>query len=146
MFEVGDVVSVLDIDGGVYYGVAQGFLLDQYAHKLVLLTWLLPKSPNPMHFDPAMFILGKSECDLIKLERKYAMDEQVQKMTLPDPWTRLNSCAIPHNPDISKVHTCTISQQQKCGSLQTVDHQNRYKSSYKQVIIMQEFSLYIAIH
>lgn len=58
-FEAGDVVSVLDVDGGVYYGVAQGFLLDQYAHKFVLLTWLLPKLPNPMQFDPAMFILGR---------------------------------------------------------------------------------------
>ena len=54
-------MSVLDVDGGVYYGVAQGFLLDQYAHKFILLTWLLPKLPNPTHFDPAMFILGKLE-------------------------------------------------------------------------------------
>jgi hypothetical protein len=61
-FEVGDIVSVLDTDGGVYYAVMEGFLLDQYAHKLTLLTWLLPKSPNPTHFDPAMFILGKQSC------------------------------------------------------------------------------------
>ena len=58
-YEVGDVVSVLDRDGGVYYGLLHGFMLDQYAEKYVLLTWLLPKMPNPTHFDPAMFILGK---------------------------------------------------------------------------------------
>ena len=59
MFEVGDIVSLLDRDGGVYYAVARGFLLDQYANKYAILTWLLPKHPNPTHFDPAMFILGK---------------------------------------------------------------------------------------
>ncbi len=59
MFEVGDIVSLLDKDGKVYYGVAQGFLLDHYASKYILLTWLLPKYPNPTHFDPAVFILGK---------------------------------------------------------------------------------------
>lgn len=58
-FEVGDVVSVLDRDGGVYYAIAQGFMLDEYADKYILLTWLLPKRPNPMHFDPGLFILGK---------------------------------------------------------------------------------------
>ena len=68
MFEVGDIVSLLDRDGGVYYAVAQGFLFDQYADKHVLLTWLLPKAPNPTHFDPALFILGKLHGDTVAME------------------------------------------------------------------------------
>ena len=59
MFEVGDIVSLLDRDGGVFYAVTRGFLVDQYANKYTILIWLLPKYPNPTHFDPAMFILGK---------------------------------------------------------------------------------------
>ena len=55
------MVSVLDRDGGVYYAIAHGFVVDQYAEKYALLTWLLPKTPNPMHFDPAAFILGEVE-------------------------------------------------------------------------------------
>ena len=37
--------------------------MDQYADKYAVLTWLLPKTPNPTHFDPDNFILG--ERDLI---------------------------------------------------------------------------------
>ncbi len=59
VYEVGDIVSVLDRDGGVYYALTRGFMVDQYAGKYIMLTWLLPKTPNPTHFDPANFILGK---------------------------------------------------------------------------------------
>lgn len=59
MFEVGDVVSLLDRDGGIYYAMARGFMVDQYADKYAVLTWLLPKQPNPTHFDPATFFLGE---------------------------------------------------------------------------------------
>jgi len=61
------VVSLLDRDGGVYYAVLRGFMTDQYANKFTVLTWLLPKVPNPTHFDPALFILGKHpqiKCDV----------------------------------------------------------------------------------
>ena len=59
MFQVGDVVSVLDRDGGVYYALLRGFLMDQYAEKYAVLTWLLPTRPNPTHFDPLTFIMGE---------------------------------------------------------------------------------------
>ena len=58
VYETGDVVSLLDRDGGVYYAVMRGFLCDQYANKFTVLTWLLPIRPNPTHFDPTLFILG----------------------------------------------------------------------------------------
>ena len=63
MYEVCDVVSLLDPSGGIYYALIHGFLMDQYADKYAVLTWLLPKTPNPTHFDPDNFILG--ERDLI---------------------------------------------------------------------------------
>ena len=52
-------MSLLDRDGGIYYAVIRGFMQDQYAEKYAVLTWLLPRYPNPTHFDPAAFILGE---------------------------------------------------------------------------------------
>ena len=56
---MGDVVSVLDANGGVYFAIIRGFLQDQYAEKYAILTWLLPRHPNPTHFDPSNFVLGE---------------------------------------------------------------------------------------
>ena len=58
VYEVGDVVSLLDYSGGIYYAMIRGFLVDQYANQMAVLTWLLPKMPNPHFFDPNHFILG----------------------------------------------------------------------------------------
>ncbi len=58
MYEVGDIVSMLDKDGGTYYAIIRGFLQDQYAEKYAVLMWLLPVYPDPTHFDPTAFILG----------------------------------------------------------------------------------------
>lgn len=52
-------MSLLDRDGGIYYAMVRGFMQDQYAEKYAVLTWLLPRYPNPTHFDPANFILGE---------------------------------------------------------------------------------------
>ena len=60
VYEVGDVVSLLDYSGGIYFAMIRGFLVDQYANQMAVLTWLLPKTPNPQFFDPNLFILGKS--------------------------------------------------------------------------------------
>lgn len=57
-YGVGDVVSVLDYSGGIYYAIIRGLLVDQYSEKYAMLTWLLPKLPNPVEFDPLNFILG----------------------------------------------------------------------------------------
>ena len=58
-YEVGDIVSILDENGGVYYALLRGFLEDQYAEKYAALTWLIPTTPNPRDFDPSLFVLGK---------------------------------------------------------------------------------------
>ena len=60
-YEVGDIVSVLDEGGRVYYALLRGFLEDQYAEKYAALTWLIPTTPNPMTFDPSLFVLGDRE-------------------------------------------------------------------------------------
>ena len=56
---MGDIVSLLDRGGGIYYAMIRGFMQDQYAEKYAVLTWLLPRYPNPTHFDPADFIIGE---------------------------------------------------------------------------------------
>ena len=59
MYRIGDVVSVLDVEGGIYYAKIRGFLRDQYAQTFAVLTWLLPTQADPKHFDPSHFMLGK---------------------------------------------------------------------------------------
>lgn len=58
VYETGDIVSLLDYSGGIYYALIRGFLIDQYATHYAILKWVLPKTPNPTHFDPRNFILG----------------------------------------------------------------------------------------
>ena len=62
MYEAGDIVSILDEEGQLYYALIRGFLEDQYAEKYAVLTWLLPTVPNPKSFDPALFVLGRCVC------------------------------------------------------------------------------------
>ncbi len=59
LYEVGDIVSVLDEDGGIYYALIRGFLQDHHAEQYAVITWLLPVHANPTHFDPTRFVLGK---------------------------------------------------------------------------------------
>ena len=41
-FQVGDIVSMQDEDGGIYYAQIRGLLTDQYCEKSAAVTWLLP--------------------------------------------------------------------------------------------------------
>lgn len=41
-FQIGDVVSLQDVDGGIYYAQIRGLLTDQYCEKSAAITWLLP--------------------------------------------------------------------------------------------------------
>ena len=43
----GDIVSVVDVEGGVYYAQLKGFLTDQYCEKSGVITWLLPTTESP---------------------------------------------------------------------------------------------------
>ncbi|KAF4527997.1 hypothetical protein B566_EDAN012404, partial [Ephemera danica] len=61
-FQVGDIVSMRDVDGGVYYAQIRGLLQDQYCEKSAVVTWLLPTtaSPHPEDgFDPQTYTLGQ---------------------------------------------------------------------------------------
>lgn len=78
-YEVGDIVSVLDRDGGVYYALIRGFLQDQYAEKYAILTWLLPTQPNPGHFDPSIFVLGNVQILCSHMHMFIAIVEHVEK-------------------------------------------------------------------
>ncbi|KAK0058665.1 GATA zinc finger domain-containing protein 1 [Biomphalaria pfeifferi] len=61
-YQIGDVVSLVDHDGGVYYAQLRGFLSDQYNEKSAVITWLLPTTNSPPNrFDPNSFILGPEE-------------------------------------------------------------------------------------
>ncbi|XP_026316189.1 GATA zinc finger domain-containing protein 1 [Hyposmocoma kahamanoa] len=62
--QVGDIVSMIDIDGGIYYAQIRGFLTDQYCEKSAVVTWLLPTKASPppeKGFDPATYIIGPEE-------------------------------------------------------------------------------------
>lgn len=63
-FQIGDIVSMQDVDGGLYYAQIRGLLTDQYCEKSCVVTWLLPTqaSPSPeVGFDPATYIIGPEE-------------------------------------------------------------------------------------
>ena len=60
-WQVGDIVSVMDEDGGIYYAQLRGFLQDQFCVKSAVITWLLPTTSSPAEgFHPATYILGQS--------------------------------------------------------------------------------------
>jgi len=63
-YQVGDIVSVMDEEHGIYYAQIRGLLQDQYCEKSAVLTWLIPtqNSPPPeKEFDPHTYILGPEE-------------------------------------------------------------------------------------
>ena len=58
-WQSGDLVSVMDHDGGIYYAQIRGFLEDQYCEKSAVINWLIPTTASPKDsFDPATYILG----------------------------------------------------------------------------------------
>ncbi|XP_068624184.1 GATA zinc finger domain-containing protein 1 [Battus philenor] len=69
--QVGDIVSMIDIEGGTCYAQIRGFLTDQYCEKSAVVTWLLPTKASPppeQGFDPATYIIGPEEDLPRKLE------------------------------------------------------------------------------
>lgn len=61
-YQAGDIVSLVDHDGSVYYAQIRGFMQDQYNEKSAVLSWLLPTQNSPkVGFDPSTYILGPEE-------------------------------------------------------------------------------------
>ena len=64
--QVGDIVSVMDEDEGIYFAQIRGFLQDQYCQKSAVITWLVPTVNSPRDcFDPSTYILGKRTTQLL---------------------------------------------------------------------------------
>lgn len=61
--QVGDIVSMTDMEGSTYYAQIRGFMTDQYCEKSAVVTWLLPTRASPppeKGFDPATYIIGEN--------------------------------------------------------------------------------------
>lgn len=94
LFQVGDIVSVTDEDGSIYYAQIRGLLQDQYCEKSAGLTWLLPTQSSPppeKEFDPLTYILGPEE----ELPRKLDYLEFV--MHAPNEYYKLDENIRMHN-------------------------------------------------
>ncbi|XP_028027452.1 GATA zinc finger domain-containing protein 1 [Bombyx mandarina] len=90
--QVGDIVSMTDIDGGTYYAQIRGFLTDEYCEKSAAVTWLLPTKASPPPekcFDPATYIIGPEE----ELPRKLEYMEFV--MHAPSDYYKASNSPYP---------------------------------------------------
>ncbi|PZC71669.1 GATA zinc finger domain-containing protein 1 [Helicoverpa armigera] len=90
--QVGDIVSMTDVDGGTYYAQIRGFLTDQYCEKSAVVTWLLPTKASPppeQCFDPATYIIGPEE----ELPRKLEVMEFV--MHAPSDYYKASNTPYP---------------------------------------------------
>ncbi|XP_050511236.1 GATA zinc finger domain-containing protein 1 [Diabrotica virgifera virgifera] len=110
--QVGDIVSVKDVEGDVYYAQIRGLLTDQFCNKSAVLTWLLPtqESPPPNErFDAATYIIGPEEDVARRLDCMefimHAPSDYYKANNTPYPspfpsaergyiWTSINSMSI----------------------------------------------------
>ncbi|XP_074653048.1 GATA zinc finger domain-containing protein 1-like [Tubulanus polymorphus] len=102
-FQVGDIVSLLDHDGGIYYAQIRGFMQDQFLEKSAIITWLLPTEATcGDRFDPATYILGPEEDLPRKLEFMefvcHAPSEYFKAKLGPFP-------TIPNQPELCYIWT-----------------------------------------
>ncbi|XP_043288645.1 GATA zinc finger domain-containing protein 1 [Venturia canescens] len=91
-FQTGDIVSMEDTDGGIYYAQIRGLLTDQYCEKSAAVTWLLPTTSSPppyQGFSPETYIIGPEE----DLPRKLDCMEFV--MHAPSDYYKLKNTPYP---------------------------------------------------
>ncbi|XP_024935906.1 GATA zinc finger domain-containing protein 1 [Cephus cinctus] len=99
-FQVGDIVSMKDIDGGIYYAQIRGLLTDQYCEKSAAVTWLLPTTASPPPedgFSPETYMIGPEE----DLPRKLESMEFV--MHAPSDYYKLKNS--PYPPPLTETGT-----------------------------------------
>jgi len=63
-FYKGDIVSITDLDGDIFYAQLRGFATDQLFEKSAVIAWLMPtpNSPDPNEmFDPTTYLIGPEE-------------------------------------------------------------------------------------
>ncbi|XP_026748553.1 GATA zinc finger domain-containing protein 1 [Galleria mellonella] len=90
--QVGDIVSMIDLEGDIYYAQIRGFMTDQYCEKSAVVTWLLPTKASPppeKGFDPATYIIGPEE----ELARKLDVMEFV--MHAPSDYYKASNSPYP---------------------------------------------------
>ncbi|XP_012278017.1 GATA zinc finger domain-containing protein 1 isoform X2 [Orussus abietinus] len=91
-FQIGDIVSMRDVDGGLYYAQIRGLLTDQYCEKSAAVTWLLPTTASPPPeegFSPETYIIGPEE----DLPRKLECMEFI--MHAPSDYYKLKNTPYP---------------------------------------------------
>lgn len=97
-YQTGDIVSLLDHDGSVYYAQIRGFMQDQYNEKSAVLSWLLPTQNSPkVGFDPSTYILGMSSTDTI-----YIINREMCKV-------KINLLKILETSKLSFPSQCKVS-------------------------------------
>ncbi|CAL8091183.1 unnamed protein product [Calicophoron daubneyi] len=62
-YRVGDIVSVMDVEGGTYYAQIRGLAVDYKGDSCCVLTWLIPTCDHDEseNFRPEDYILGMEE-------------------------------------------------------------------------------------
>ncbi|XP_050071878.1 GATA zinc finger domain-containing protein 1-like [Anopheles maculipalpis] len=71
-YEVGDIVSLVDVEDNTYYAQIRGLVVDVFNEKSAVLTWLVPTdaSPPPNEgFDPVTYHVGPDEDELRDLDQ-----------------------------------------------------------------------------
>jgi hypothetical protein len=58
LYQIGDIVSIEDLEGDIYFAQIRGFLQDEFAQRSAVITWLIPTIAEPTHFDPVLFLPG----------------------------------------------------------------------------------------
>ncbi|CAH0550379.1 unnamed protein product [Brassicogethes aeneus] len=118
--QIGDIVSMIDVEGGTYYAQIKGLMTDQYCKKSAVVTWLLPtqESPPPeQEFDPATYIIGPEE-DIMR-----DLDCMEFVMHAPSDYYKSHSSPYPsvHTPAIpGYIWTSMDSIKKMCGTQESL--------------------------
>ncbi|XP_030380998.1 uncharacterized protein LOC115628881 [Scaptodrosophila lebanonensis] len=103
--QIGDIVSIVDGEDGVYYAQIRGLLVDAYCEKSAFLTWLIPTqdSPDPKEgFDPATYLIGPDE----ELSRKLCYMEFVMHAPSNYYYDRTTPFPVPDVDEYAPQRAC----------------------------------------
>ncbi|VDL35435.1 unnamed protein product [Hymenolepis diminuta] len=61
-YQIGDIVSLIDIEGGEYYAQIRTFIIDSHEDAHVVLTWLVPTvEATRGKFEASKYVIGMEE-------------------------------------------------------------------------------------
>lgn len=59
---VGDIVSLIDVDGGKYFAQIRTFIVDEHDEGHVVITWLVPTTDaEEGKFEASKYVIGMEE-------------------------------------------------------------------------------------